>query len=262
MSDLMFALTAPVVVGVVLVAMLIKMHKYTRVRKCLRAVRDYPLEREFGRLLRQEHPEWTPAHHRQAWRALRQYFYACVLERAQKGRVHLDMPSSIADEAWHVMLKNQKTYERWCKKVLGFALTHMAGENKTQRVRDFEKNTNRFAPGVHRLWHVLEHNKGIKLDGKPIIEYWHAVPLLFAVDASLGGAWQYTSAHIEALRHDASKGDTGSGSGSGSSCTGTSGGSYGDDDASSSSGPEGSGGSDAGSSCSGSSCGGCGGGGD
>lgn len=218
----------------------------------LRFILEYRFPPEALVSLRQEHPDWSEAKIGDAFRSLRQFLCLPLLSsgKARRPRSRIEMPSFVADEAWHAFLRSPRAYSKFCRTAYGFELSHIPDPSASPRIL---RAGDRIKPSVAETWRRCEAgSRELPALFGPI----GSVPLLFSVDAFWKDGWIWTDGALEDLHSLAERREDSSAasasSGSGGSC-----GSF-----SSSSGECSSGNACGGSSCSGggSSCGGgCGG---
>lgn len=214
----------------------------------------YPFPKEALASLDIDRRGWPDEKIADAWSALRQFLCLPLLPAPDEGRkaarAPLEMPSAIADEAWHAFLRFPEEYDAFCKKAYGFRLSHIPDPSAEPRAL---RGSDRFKPGVHLAWTRCSQGQA-ELPG--LFGPKGSTPLLFAVDRKWNDGWIWSPEALRSLRHPQKPGKAGesSGSGCGSSCSIGSCGSGSSACADSG----GSSGSDSGSSCGS----GCGGGGD
>ena len=176
--------SAPVaaVVALVVVGLLFWQRCWLRARAA-RVIRAQPLPPHLRRKLLNAHPQLTDANARDVERGLRQFFDANA--RAE-GRF-VAMPSKAVDTLWHAFILHTRAYETFCQQAFGRLLHHTPAEalpGAGQRPRRSPELVN----GLSRAWHWACRDEGID-PKKP-----SRLPLLFALDASLGIAAGYVYA--------------------------------------------------------------------
>ncbi|MEP7099865.1 MAG: hypothetical protein ABI781_05115 [Burkholderiales bacterium] len=231
-----------IVVSVVLIALLV-LHARWRKASALRVIREHAFPAFLRQKLLQAHPQLDEAAARRVERGLRQFFGAS----AQAQGRFVAMPSKVVDTLWHEFILHTRGYEAFCRKAFGHMLHHTPAEalapvGGTRAMRNPTQHV-----GLRRAWYWACRDEGID-PRKP-----SRLPLLFALDASLGIAGGYVYALDCALlgadrggTHCASDLSSGCGSGcggdGGSSSSGDTGGSSSSSDGSSDGGGDGGGG--------------------
>lgn len=201
-------------------------------------IRQYRLPPGLLARLRRHRPQLDEAQCRQIERGLRQFFLAYL----HGGRRFVAMPSQAVDDLWHEFILHTRHYEQFCRQAFGGFLHHTPAA-----VLSADQRGN---AGLRRVWRQCCALEAID-PRKP-----SRLPLLFALDASLGLAdgFHYTP-DCAALREQArQQGGDGGGSvhcGAELGCADTGGGSS---DSSSDSDGSSDGGGDGG--CGGGGCGG------
>ncbi len=207
--------SAPVaaVVATVVVGLLIWQRRWLRARAA-RVIRAQPLPPHLRRKLLEAHPQLTDANARDVEGGLRQFFDANA--RAE-GRF-VAMPSKAVDTLWHAFILHTRVYETFCQQAFGRLLHHTPAEALPGAGQRQSRSTV-LGDGLARAWHWACRDEGID-PKKP-----SRLPLLFALDASLGIAAGYVYA-LDCKLLGADRGNTHCAGdlGSGASCGGGDGG--------------------------------------
>ena len=202
-------------VSAVLIAIVAVHARWLRVA-ALEAVRRHPFPSFLRAKLQAAYPQLDDAAARDVERALRQFFAASAQARGR----FVAMPSKVVDALWHEFILHTRGYEAFCRKAFGGMLHHTPAEAlpaPTRRGRQFN--------GLSRAWYWSCRDEGID-PRKPA-----RLPLLFALDATLGIAGGYVyAADCRLLGADRGSTHCAGELGGGSSC-GSSGGGDGGSDA-------------------------------
>ncbi len=207
------SLLPAIVVTLVVAALLVGQRRWLRARSA-RVIRHQPLPPHLRRKLLEAYPNLTEANARDVERGLRQFFDA----NARAERHFVAMPSKVVDTLWHAFILHTRAYENFCHHAFGRLLHHTPAEalpSAGQRAG----GSPLLQQGLSRAWHWACRGEGID-PKKP-----SRLPLLFALDASLGIAAGYVYA-LDCNLLGADRGSTHCASdlGGGASCGGSGGG--------------------------------------
>lgn len=147
-----------------------------------RAIADLPLPAFLQRKLREAHPQLDDAAARQVERGLRQFFSA----NAQADGRFVAMPSKVVDTLWHEFILHTRAYEAFCRRAFGRLLHHTPAE--ALPAAGAGRRVGQRREGLRRAWAGACRDEGID-PRKP-----DRLPLLFALDATLGIAGGYVYA--------------------------------------------------------------------
>jgi len=128
----------------------------------------FPYARTLDRRLAAKRPELTADQRGQVFAGLREYFHLCN----DAGRNMVAMPSQAVDDAWHELILFTRQYRRFCDRAFGRFLHHTPAEAMASPTVAQE--------GIKRAWRLACAREAI--DPKAPSR----LPLLFAIDASLG----------------------------------------------------------------------------
>jgi hypothetical protein len=153
-----------------------------------------------------KHAGLTPEQLDLVFRALRQYFQACLEAGAVKRGRSVGMPSRVVDDVWHDFMLMSREYTAFCHKAFGGYLHHAPDSEMKVSMPTALGNT----------LEAIKARKGTAT-GVAILG---GVPLLFAIDSALAidGGFKHdtqTIAAIEAKRNGANQAAGGSCSGGG-----------------------------------------------
>jgi hypothetical protein len=203
--------SAPVaaVVALAVVGLLLWQRRWLRARAA-RVIRAQPLPPHLRRKLLEAHPQLTDANARDVELGLRQFFDANA--RAE-GRF-VAMPSKAVDTLWHAFILHTRAYETFCQQAFGRLLHHTPAEALPGAGQRPQRSPV-LSQGLSRAWYWACRDEHID-PNKP-----SRLPLLFALDASLGIASGYVYA-LDCKLLGADRGDTHCASdlGGGASCGG------------------------------------------
>jgi hypothetical protein len=157
--------------------------------------------------LSRKYPKLAPDQLDMVYRAMRQYFLACLDEDVAKNGRSVGMPSRVVDDLWHEFILCSREYATFCDKAFGGFLHHTP--DSTMKV-----------PMAQALGNTVQAIKK-RNQGATGVAMLAGIPLLFAIDSALAieGGFMHdanTVAAIEAQRAAAasSSGSCGSGGGS------------------------------------------------
>lgn len=170
---------AAVAITAILLA-LVHWHTRWRYARALATIRRQPLPSFLKNKLLATHPGLSEAALRDVERGLRQFFMASA--RAE-GRF-VAMPSKVVDTLWHEFILHTRGYEAFCRKAFGRLLHHTPAEAlPAGQARNPMQHE-----GLRRAWYwaCREENLDPRRPGR--------LPLLFALDATLGIAGGYVYA--------------------------------------------------------------------
>ncbi len=121
----------------------------------LRFILEYRFPPEALVSLRQEHPDWSEAKIGDAFRSLRQFLCLPLLSsgKARRPRSRIEMPSFVADEAWHAFLRSPRAYSKFCRTAYGFELSHIPDPSASPRIL---RAGDRIKPSVAETWRRSE----------------------------------------------------------------------------------------------------------
>jgi len=231
-----------IAISAVLILLLIWHGRRARVN-ALTLIRGYAFPAFLKQRLMRAHPQLSEAAARDVERGLRQFFGAS----AQAEGRFVAMPSKVVDTLWHEFILHTRGYEVFCRKAFGRMLHHTPAEALSSAPAGKKARNPMQHEGLRRAWYWACRDEGID-PRKP-----SRLPLLFALDATLGIAGGYVYA-LDCGLLGADRGSTHCASDLSSGCGGSSGGSDTSSSSSSDGGGDGGGGDGGG--------GGCGGGGD
>ena len=199
-------------------------------------IRSYAFPAFLKQKLLRAHPQLSDTAARDVERGLRQFFSA----NAQAEGRFVAMPSKVVDSLWHEFILHTRGYEVFCRKAFGQMLHHTPAEALASAPVGKKARNPMQHEGLRRVWYWACRDEGID-PRKP-----SRLPLLFALDATLGIAGGYVYA-LDCVALGADRGGTHCASDLSSGCGGSSGGSgCGGDTSSSSSSDGGDGGGDGG----------------
>lgn len=175
-------------------------------------IRTYRFPAFLAERLKAKHPALSPRDVDRVFRALRQYFLACLHAKATSRNLALGMPSRVVDDLWHEFMLASRDYTAFCKRAFGGYLHHTPDTNMKSPMTDALANTLQALRGSQR-------RLGAGRDTEALVA---GIPLLFAIDSALAieGGFTHsaeTVAAIEAKRQAAAQGHAAS-CGGGSSC--------------------------------------------
>lgn len=128
----------------------------------------FPYRRMLDQRLAARRPELSEAQRSEVFAALLDYFAICN----KAGRRMVAMPSQAVDDAWHEFILFTRQYRRFCDRAFGRFLHHTPAEAMASPTVAQE--------GIKRAWRLACAREAI--DPKAPSR----LPLLFAIDASLG----------------------------------------------------------------------------
>ena len=176
-----------IAVSVLLIGMLV-LHARWRKRHSLRTIRAHAFPAFLRQKLQHAYPQLDEAAARRVERGLRQFFGAS----AQAQGAFVAMPSKVVDTLWHEFILHTRGYELFCRKAFGRMLHHTPAEALAPGVAPRVNGKSTRHPmqhaGLRRAWYWACRDEGID-PRKP-----SRLPLLFALDASLGIAGGYVYA--------------------------------------------------------------------
>lgn len=171
-----------IVFTLVVVGLLLGQRRWLRAR-ATRVIREQPMPPHLRRKLLEAHPNLTEANARDVERALRQFFNA---NAHAEGRF-VAMPSKVVDTLWHAFILHTRAYENFCHHAFGRLLHHTPAE-ALPCTGQRPSSSPVLRQGLSRAWHWACRDEHID-PKKP-----SRLPLLFALDASLGIAAGYVYA--------------------------------------------------------------------
>jgi hypothetical protein len=167
--------------SVVIAAALLVQWRWSR-SSALRVIRQHPFPDFLRQKLRDAHPQLDDAAALQVERGLRQFFGA----NAQADGQFVAMPSKVVDALWHEFILYTRGYEAFCRRAFGRLLHHTPAEALPAIALGRQRLQRR--EGLRRAWVGACRDEGID-PRRP-----DRLPLLFALDASLGIAGGYVYA--------------------------------------------------------------------
>ena len=169
-----------VLITAFLLLLLAVYHRRARTN-ALALVQDYAFPAFLKQKLMRAHPQLSDAAARDVERGLRQFFGASA--RAQ-GRF-VAMPSKVVDTLWHEFILHTRGYEAFCRQAFGRMLHHTPAEALPSAAH---ARASAQREGLRRAWYWACRDEGID-PRQP-----SRLPLLFALDATLGIAGGYVYA--------------------------------------------------------------------
>lgn len=159
-------------------------------------------------------PDWGQEKHNLAWHGLREFLMASVMKKG------LDMPSVLADEAWHEFLSHESDYKCFCYDAYGEFLGHHKNEGAIPKKikkgdRIGEKTMKSFST-IKTLYRDEKElvDQARKKDGLSGVAWasLSAMPLLFALDLNTmnGSGWIYDADVLANIEKMAGSGTSGS----------------------------------------------------
>jgi hypothetical protein len=165
-----------------LVGMLVLHARWARI-SARRAIARHPFPSFLRQKLAQAYPQLDDAALRSVERGLRQFF---GVSAAAQGRF-VAMPSKVVDALWHEFILHTRGYEVFCRRAFGRLLHHTPAEALPAARPGRPRSPTRHE-GLRRAWDGACREEGLD-PRKPA-----RLPLLFALDATLGIAGGYVYA--------------------------------------------------------------------
>lgn len=149
---------------------------YLQFKRRLAFIEEYSWPPGLLARLSEHHPGLSAPDKVKVGLGLKQFFRAYL----KSGRLHVAMPSVVADDLWHEFILYTKEYHRFCDGAFGRYLHHTPAVvlRKDQRTDN---------EGLRRVWTQACREEEIDLKAPA------ALPLIFALDADLGikGGYRY-----------------------------------------------------------------------
>jgi hypothetical protein len=155
-------------------------------------IRSYRFPAVLRFKLTSKHPQLSTEQVELVFRALRQYFQACLGSGAVTLGGSVGMPSRVVDDLWHEFMLISREYANFCEQAFGGFLHHAPDSEMKASMQTALSNT----------LNVLKPRGGVP----PEVATLAGIPLLFAIDKALAIPNGYyhdanTLAAIEARRH-------------------------------------------------------------
>jgi len=171
------------VAAVAVVAVVWPWYRRTLQRYALRAIDRHQFPPYLKQKLLKAYPNLGDAQALEVERGLRQFFRASAQARGR----FVAMPSQAVDALWHEFILHTRGYEVFCRKAFGRMLHHTPAEALPPAPLGKARNSTQHE-GLRRAWRLACQDERID-PHKP-----KRLPLLFALDASLGIAGGYVYA--------------------------------------------------------------------